>query len=277
MQERREREEANRERARRQRREAQEAARAARESADPDEVVRLRERVDDLGDLLRLAEEERDEAARLAEQAAANELRIIEESDELIARATSLGERVAQLETENGNLRENLRAIHRYEEEEAEAGDGGEPVPETVDSWEEVAAHLEDLAGPGFHLTQRAIDCADGKNRYPHPGAVWESLRALERVGRAYNELGAKIDMRFDAFALEVGGLDVALQDSTYDGCWFEYEGNWYERLPHVKIDDAKSPNEVGRIYFALDSAGQRLIVDWFGTKPDRPTTRRPG
>jgi len=105
---------------------------------------------------------------------------------------------------------------------------------------------------------------------------MWRALRALERVGRRYNELGAELGMRFEDFATEQGGIEVALQDSTYeDACFFEFEGVEYSRLPHVKIDDAKAPNEVGRIYFALDPDRSRLIVDWFGTKPDRPMTRR--
>ena len=81
--------------------------------------------------------------------------------------------------------------------------------------------------------------------------------------------------MRLEQFAQQLGGIEVALSDGGYADCWFEYEGKPYQRLPHVKIDDAKAPNEVGRIYFALDSSGKRIIVDWFGTKPDRPSTKR--
>jgi hypothetical protein len=104
---------------------------------------------------------------------------------------------------------------------------------------------------------------------------MWRSLRALERIGRLYNEMGAELGVRFDQFAAEQEGLTIALKDRSYENCWFEYDGDWYERVPHVKIDDAKSPNEAGRIYFALDSEGKRIIVDWFGTKPDRPETKR--
>jgi len=75
-------------------------------------------------------------------------------------------------------------------------------------------------------------------------------------------------------FASDRGGIEVALRDDDYVDCWFEHEGVEYQRLPHVKIDDAKPSNEVGRIYFALDAKGKRIIVDWFDTKPDRPHTR---
>jgi hypothetical protein len=279
MKRQREREDAQRERARQQRREVQRAARAARQAMAGHELPSLYERVEELEDLLQLAEEERDSATKRAQDAAANELRIIEESDELLTRAASLGTEIAQLKAENDNLRDNIRAINEFDHgsDAAEVEERGDEVTENVTSWEEIAAQLEDLEGPGFRLTERAKECANGKSRYPRPDVMWRALRALERVGRTYNEMGAKIGKRFDEFASEVAGIEVAMQDHIYDDdSWFEYDDCWYQRLPHVKVDDAKSPNEVGRIYFGLDGEGQRLIVDWFGTKPDRPRTRRP-
>jgi hypothetical protein len=224
---------------------------------------------------LEAAEEERDAALRQAETAATNELKAIEESLEIDARAEELGQRVAELESTNQALQENLKAIATYREPGPEEEAEDPPVlPETVETWQDLTELLLELDGPGFRLTDRALECAEGKGRYPHPDAMWRALRSLERVGRAYNELGADLGRRFDEFALEHGGIEVALQDTSYElDCFFEFEGEEYSRLPHVKVDDAKSPNAVGRIYFALDPEHKRLIVDWFGTKPDRPRT----
>lgn len=260
------REEAKRQRARRQREAARQAKQEAQSSANDDRVLHLEERLAEVEAQFSQAESERKEAEEQVVATEAAELAAVEE-------AMQFSERAEQLQAENEALRRNLQTIQRFESGD-ERGDGEEdPVPEEIENWEEIEEHLSDLEGPGFCLTDLAKSCAD-KNRYPHPPAMWKSLRALERIGRAYNELGADLGMRFEQFALDREGLDVALQDNSYVGHLFEYEGSTYSRLPHVKIDDAKAPNEVGRIYFALDKEGKRVIVDWFGTKPDRPESK---
>jgi hypothetical protein len=258
-----------RERARRNRQEAQRVKREAKALAGADSERRLEDRLSEVEALLDHAEGERDEAFEQVAKSKQEELKAIEE-------AMEHSERTELLEIENKTLRDNLRTITQFEaggsrEEEDEDDD----IPSDVKTWDEISEWLPELEGPGFHVTDRALDCADGTGKYPHPDAMWQALRALERVGRAYNERGARLNMRFEEFAQKHGGIEVALQDGTYGDCWFEYEGKPYQRLPHVKIDDAKAPNEVGRIYFALDSDGRRVIVDWFGTKPERPNTKR--
>jgi hypothetical protein len=47
----------------------------------------------------------------------------------------------------------------------------------------------------------------------------------------------------------------------------FEFDGRTYSRLPHLKLGDYRSPNEVGRVYFAMDSDSERFIVDHVGLK----------
>lgn len=47
----------------------------------------------------------------------------------------------------------------------------------------------------------------------------------------------------------------------------FEYEGETYSRQQHLKLDDHVKPNEVGRVYFAIDSKEARFIVDHVGLK----------
>ena len=54
----------------------------------------------------------------------------------------------------------------------------------------------------------------------------------------------------------------------------FVFDGRMLDREPHLKIDDHTAPTEVGRIYFALDTDGRRLVVEFFGVKDDRPTAQ---
>lgn len=263
----RDREDAQRSRARRQRESVKHARQEARRAADDDEALHLKERLAEVESLLELSERERDEAETRAIDAGAAELSAIEEADKY-------HDRVTFLETENGGLRTSIEALRRYEDL-GEGDDGNETVPDSIESWEELAENLGDLEGPGFFLTDRARACATGKNRYPDPGAMWDGLRALERTGRAFNEMGADLGVRFAEFAQEQAGITVALSDQTYPNHWFELDGEQYSRRPHVKVDDAKSPNAVGRVYFAIDADGKRVIVDWFGTKEDRPETKK--
>ncbi len=217
---------------------------------------------------------ERDHAEERADAAEANELATIEEALEDKDRVTELGKRISVLEAENAGLRANVRALTTYDDADEAVGREAEGPPTQLSTWDEIATNLPLLDGPGFKLTERALACADGKSRYPDPGSMWLALLKLEQLGRAYNELGGELGRQFEKFAFEYAGLNVALHDSTYkDDSSFTFEGETHQRLPHVKIDDAKSPNAVGRIYFAIDGSGKRLIVDWFGTKPDRPTT----
>ena len=46
-----------------------------------------------------------------------------------------------------------------------------------------------------------------------------------------------------------------------------EGDGKTHSRLPHLKLGDNTSPNEVGRVYFAMDAEGERFIVDHVGLK----------
>lgn len=263
----REREEAKQARARRQREDAQRAKREAREVVS-DEGERHVEEISELRAQLALIDGERKEAEGRARVSEEKELQAVEE-------AVEHSDRAEALDAENASLRKNISDIGRFDALSQEDQDQGDSLPDELESWQEVEEHLDDLEGPGFCLTAQARGCANGKGRYPRPDLLWKHLKALERAGRAFNEMGADLGMRFEQFAFEQADITVALQDDTYPDCWFEYEGTWHERVPHVKIDDAKPPNEVGRIYFALDSDGKRVIVDWFGTKPDRPDTRR--
>lgn len=263
---------AQREKRRREREREREARRAARpvQEATLEEIAGLNARVEELENDLSEAQAEASEAQVEADHAKERELATIEEAVGISEEHKALSEQLAAVRAENATLKDNFAAIRDFQEEEEVDLPATRP---TVETWEEFREHISDLAGPGFCITETAAACANGKNRYPYPKQMWAALCGLERLGRTYNELGAQIGTRFEDWALAEAGLQVALHDKSYAASsLFEFEGNTYSREPHVKVDDAKSPNEVGRIYFALDNEGQRIIVDWFGTKPDRPT-----
>jgi hypothetical protein len=66
-------------------------------------------------------------------------------------------------------------------------------------------------------------------------------------------------------WALTLASTDKYMSKNGLDA--FNFEGRPHSRLPHLKLGDHTSPNEVGRVYFAMDSDGERFIVDHVGLK----------
>lgn len=193
----------------------------------------------------------------------------IDRQEQLEAQNGSLRGEVSQLSAELATAQENLKAYFTsYEEQEPE--DETEGRREPPDSWGELSERILELLSPGFAITDRAQECSES-NHYPSPGRMWDSLEKLAEAGDAFNAAGGETRQRFSDWIHENYGLDVSLQDGSYENHQFEFEGSTLSRLPHVKVDDAVAPSEVGRIYFALDTDNARLVVDWFGVKRDRP------
>lgn len=42
-------------------------------------------------------------------------------------------------------------------------------------------------------------------------------------------------------------------------------DGTELAKGPHIKVDDYKKPNEVGRIYFGYDKNSLRFVIDHIG------------
>ena len=68
-----------------------------------------------------------------------------------------------------------------------------------------------------------------------------------------------------EKFDLKVAMSDKGLTLQNLDQ--FSFEGNTFNRVPHAKLDDYTSPNQVGRIYFAIDHGSGTFIVDHIGLK----------
>ena len=82
---------------------------------------------------------------------------------------------------------------------------------------------------------------------------AWERVRQLEEDSTSWENM-AQSCME-DATRCETMPLPLRLT----------FNGKRWDGLPHIKVRDAVSPNEVGRIYFALDSEEKRFIVNPVG------------
>jgi len=135
--------------------------------------------------------------------------------------------------------------------------------------WAGAADRIRDLASqhPGFVLTKR---CSKGLENCPYRdhARLEEHLERLARLADKWVEAGGSIGARFDNWALREVGLDIALHDAELVNKnldQFDFEGQRYSRVPHVKVDDAKAFTDCARIYFAIDHASRRLIIDHVG------------
>jgi hypothetical protein len=103
------------------------------------------------------------------------------------------------------------------------------------------------------------------------------ALAQLEEIARLYHDGNGSLGGDFAKVAKLHKGITIAMKaDIDYHerDRRFVFDGRMLDREPHVKIDDHTAPTEGGRIYFALDTDGRRLVVEFFGVKDDRPTAQ---
>lgn len=175
-----------------------------------------------------------------------------------------LEERLAEAEAARQSLQLALSHQH-WTKSDAE----GSASVAIVD--ESVAAAIERLADPNG-----ALVCTEGAlrgwrdARYPDPPRMLDALRRLEAAAIEWRAANAEIGGRLGDWlqvtsGLRYAGSDHELERRGLDS--FNFDGRKWSRIPHVKIDDAKHSNQVGRIHFAIDSGSQRWIVDHVGQK----------
>ncbi|PWI10551.1 hypothetical protein DIZ27_11230 [Streptomyces sp. NWU339] len=105
-------------------------------------------------------------------------------------------------------------------------------------------------------------------SRYPYPQEMTDRLVALAQAAMDLYTKSGKIP-RLVQWFYDNHGLKFAPSDEKLskdkDKRYFMFDEERWDGLPHIKVRDAVSPNEVGRIYFALDSEGKRFIVNHVG------------
>ncbi len=108
------------------------------------------------------------------------------------------------------------------------------------------------------------------KDAYHRIDVMRESLITLAQAAVEYRGMGCQLGMHPDEWFKHEWELTIASTDQymAKNGLAdFTFEGRTLSRLPHVKLGDHTSPNEVGRIYFAMDSDKERFVVDHVGLK----------
>lgn len=198
---------------------------------------------------------------------------LAEEEEQRADRFQAIAEQVPELEDKIAQLSLALRSSSGTSTELSKP-DPWDDLP-TLETGSETSAsslylRLTDAASGRIVFTDRAVSSWK-KCRYPYPEEMTECLVKLARVAAAlYDGTDRTID-HLDNWIRDEFHLKVALQDSVIEQnprLWKAYfEGEEYDRTPHVKVRDHAPPSEVGRIHFALDSKNRRLVVDHVALK----------
>lgn len=133
----------------------------------------------------------------------------------------------------------------------------------------DLASYLEKQAQGAIVFTRDAHQSWK-RDDYPHVGFMRDALIALTKAAIEYRRLGCQLGMLPDdwfkhEWELNLASTDQYMSKQRLDT--FDFDGKTHSRLPHLKLGDNTSPNEVGRVYFAMDSEGERFIVDHVGLK----------
>jgi flagellar motor protein MotB len=154
------------------------------------------------------------------------------------------------------------------EAEEAETFDNA-PTLEVGNpsSLETLSQHLERVSQGRIVFTPNAVTAWRRADRYPTPDEMRDGLVKLAKI--AHDVIGGHAEVRghTDTWARENYDVKISLQDDDMPKKFrtFTWEDTSYDRTPHVKVNDWVDPHKCGRIYFAIDNANARYIVDHVG------------
>ncbi|MET8997034.1 cell division protein ZapB [Amycolatopsis sp. NPDC004169] len=217
--------------------------------------------------------------ARVADDAVSTVQTLKVRVEELKGEAEFWEGEAERLESENGQLRAAKSEVQYWKElaltaQQSMAGPSGA-------SWQDAptleAGSLDELASFLTAVSSGAIvfTAAAGRSwkqsRYPHGERMRESLVLLAQAAVEWRTSGCQtggmvIDDWFKTrWGLNMAGTDKGLRQVK--GEKFTFDGQDLIREPHLKLDDHVARNEVGRVYFGLDVANRRFIVDHVGIK----------
>ncbi|MFJ3839816.1 hypothetical protein ACIPY6_30485 [Streptomyces sp. NPDC090054] len=187
---------------------------------------------------------------------------------DLLEKNEALEKRVGDLEIDVANLEARLGAAIEPVATEPEAAPVQPPPAEARDFTEDWDRWQRESGG-AMVFTKRAMD-GWAKCTYPMPERMREALDDLADLAGEWKRRQGKVGTSLvswigDQTALVYAPTDEPLRRSRRHE--FDFDGQMWDRQPHIKLDDHVTPDRVGRIYFAIDSDGLRWIVDHVGLK----------
>ena len=144
------------------------------------------------------------------------------------------------------------------------SGEAPVKIGESETNWTYAKESILALVGPHFELTARAVAMLEN-NPYPKPDRMLNHMRKLEQLARHFHEASGSMGRRITDVAIERYGIEIALFDSALEEKTIEFSGKTLNPQPHVKVDDYKRPDSVGRIYFAIDQSTKSFVIDHIG------------
>ncbi|MFT4085331.1 MAG: hypothetical protein QM638_22345 [Nocardioides sp.] len=138
-----------------------------------------------------------------------------------------------------------------------------------ADDLTEFATFLTTASGEAIVFTA-AAHRAWRKSGYPHVEAMADSLMRLAQAAAEWRRGGCDTGMRMKEWFKHRFELNYSSEDEPLvlqKKHLFDHDGTTLSREPHLKLDDHVKPNEVGRVYFALDAENARFVVDHVGLK----------
>lgn len=152
------------------------------------------------------------------------------------------------------------------------AGSGAQVEEASLDlAGMSVSELLQELRSP-----ERALQATPNALRswmesgYPREDRMREVLLAMNDASEEWRTRNAALGVDLKTWLAHEYGLTLAPNDRRLSDLHrdeFEFEGANWSRVNHVKVDDHTSPDRVGRIYFGIDTAGLRWVLDHVGVK----------
>lgn len=134
-------------------------------------------------------------------------------------------------------------------------------------TWKEVIPDFNNALGKHITLSDRGRSCLNKDNPYLRPERMLTFFLNLSNFAKFYQKNKGVLDGNFKDVGLKNFGIEIALEDKSIT--FYAMKINKVETelfaKPHVKIDDYKTKNECGRIYFAIQPKDNSFVVDHIG------------
>jgi hypothetical protein len=103
-----------------------------------------------------------------------------------------------------------------------------------------------------------------------NPDKVKHALLKFRAAAQAWRDADTSIGNQLNVWLANEYGLDLATSDEPlkrHGKDTFAFEGQTWSQEWHLKLGDNTSPENVARVYFALDTPGRRWIINHVGLK----------